>query len=120
MRRLLLFLAFLFLVSSLVFGEEKRTYHKIAIADAATTIHTHAQIEGVVDYVKREADGDYHFRVIDGKGAFVVCEIVPWRAVRTVKKGQRVRVFGITRFDKKHNWPELHPVEDIQLIEAQP
>lgn len=117
MRRLLLAIALGMLAAAMLWGEEKRTYHRVAIADMATTRWTHAQVEGVVAYVKREGDGDVHVRVCDG-GACVVCEVVPYRPMRTMRVGERVRVFGITRFDKAHGWSELHPVEDVQLVAA--
>ena len=109
----------LVLVSVPASGEEKRVYHPVAVADMPTTLHTHVQVEGVVTYVAREADGDVHFRLEDG-GAFIVCEVVPWHPMRRVRIGQRVRVFGLTREDKKHHWFEVHPIEDVRLVAPAP
>lgn len=94
-----------------------RPYHPTAIASIATTHHTHVQISGTVCLVKREADGDLHFRVCDDAGHFVVCEIVPFHPLPMPTKGARVIVRGIRRYDDEspgHHWWEVHPVESWQ------
>ena len=95
---------------------EDRTYHKVSIPELATTKWTHVQVEGLVTVVRRQADGDTHIRMTDPSGAFIMAEVVPWRPVATVRKGQRIRVFGIARYDKGHGWPEVHPVEHLEVL----
>lgn len=99
---------------------EDRTYHKVSIAGLARSRWTHVQVEGLAAYVRRQADGDVHIRIEDGAGAFVVAEVVPWRPVATVRKGDRIRVFGIARWDTGHGWAEVHPVEHLEILIPRP
>jgi hypothetical protein len=98
----------------------KRPYFLTKIADVPTTSHTHVEIIGVVELSKVEADGDRHMRVGDGKGHAVVCEAIPTLLPVTPfpvpQVGDRVRIRGISRFDLKHKWPELHPTEAIEVL----
>ena len=68
-----------------------------------------ACIEGTVTYVKREDDGDWHCTLEDG-GRKVVCEIIPELPMDPPKVGQRIKVWGIPRWDGQHRWGEIHPV----------
>lgn len=74
----------------------------------------HVQITGYVDYKSKEADGDYHIRLIDPATPedFVICEVIP---ALPMPNGipvlhTTVTIWGIARFDSEHGWPELHPV----------
>lgn len=102
-------------VLALPSAAEDRTYHRVTVAQVATTKWTHVQVEGTVDYVATEDDGDLHFRIADG-GATVVCEIVPYHPLPRPHVGDRVRVSGITRYDKAHRWAEIHPVEQLDPL----
>lgn len=95
----------------LVAGE--RHYHDETVDSLHASRHTHVRISGMVTLVKREADGDLHFRVSDPHGHFVVCEVVPYHPLPTPRKGQTVVVEGIHRYDSEagHGWDEVHPVE---------
>lgn len=88
------------------------TYHPVKVADLPTTQWTHVTVCGVVTLVKKEADGDVHFKVEDG-GAFLVAEVIPELPVAIPKKGDRVCVSGISRRDAEHKWWEVHPVRKI-------
>lgn len=84
-------------------------YHQVPLAQLASTRHTHACTVGRVVYVRRQKDGDLHVTLSDG-AAKVVAEFMPSWTGAIPRKGQRIRVCGVTRFDKHHGWPEIHPV----------
>jgi hypothetical protein len=112
------------------FSEKGRPYHKVASIEAlAVTSWTHVVIEAEILAVEREADGDQHWRIIDPgallalampKGPravpWAVAEVVPWRPVATVARGDVVRIYGISRIDKRHGWAEIHPVEHVEIV----
>lgn len=77
-------------------------------------VRPRAELRGKVTYSKVEADGDRHFRLEDGGGAFVVCEIAPELPMEAPKVGDRVIVRGVVRFDGEHKWWELHPVVSVK------
>jgi hypothetical protein len=95
-----------------------RPYHMETVASLGHSMHTHVQVAGYVSMVRREADGDWHIRVSDEKGRFIVAEIIPAMPMAPPKVGQGVVVFGIRREDNErgHGWAEVHPVE--KWIEA--
>jgi hypothetical protein len=70
-----------------------------------------AEITGIVTYVRKEEDGDWHYRVSDGKN-FVVCEEIPELRMPNghPRVGDTVVVRGVVRYDGDHKWWELHPV----------
>lgn len=90
-----------------------RPYHRVPVAKMSTTSRTHVEVCGLVTLRRKQADGDWHIRLTDGK-AFVIAEIIPAIPLTPPKKGTRVCVRGISRFDKGHGWPEVHPVEAIR------
>ncbi len=90
-----------------------RTYWPISVDSLATghVLRIHVQTTGRVTLMRHEADGDIHLKLV-GQRAFVVLEIIPGyplKAIPTV--GQRIRAYGITRWDGEHKWQELHPLE---------
>ena len=78
----------------------------------------HAVIEGVVDKVINEQDGDTHLWVtLDNSKFQLACEIAPQsKDIATPAVGAHVRIYGIFRYDLQHGWPELHPVDYIEAI----
>lgn len=90
------------------------TFHHVPLARMATTSWTHVCTSGPVTYVRKMADGDYHVTLDDGR-AKVVAEIIPAIPLPPPRKGQRVTVCGIARWDKRHGWPEVHPVLSIEV-----
>lgn len=78
----------------------------------------HAVVEGVVEKVINEQDGDTHLWVtLDGSKFQLACEIAPQdRGVALVAPGAHVRVYGIFRYDLQHGWWELHPVDFLEPI----
>lgn len=78
----------------------------------------HAVVEGVVEKVISEADGDHHIWLdLDGgsKSRFA-CEITPQQPITPPKAGDHVRIYGIFRYDFQHGWWELHPVDAIESM----
>jgi hypothetical protein len=100
-----------------------RPYHVETVASLAASKHTHVEVSGTVTLVRKEADGDLHIRISDGK-IFVVAEIIPTlkpsAAFPVPTVGQCVRVRGIHRreWEPGHGggWEEIHPVEALVLI----
>lgn len=88
--------------------------HHVSLAAVATTTWTHVCTAGPVVYVRKQADGDMHITLDDGH-AKVVAEIIPQIPLPAPKKGQRIEVCGISRYDKHHGWPELHPVTSWKI-----
>lgn len=107
------------------------TIAKLARSTCANRIPTHVRVAGVVASVRKEADGDYHVRLCDSAGSpCIVVEIIPslsadriveprTRAARTkaaVRKGDRIEVVGISRWDGGHRWWEIHPATSIKVL----
>lgn len=72
---------------------------------------TKISIKGRVDSVTHEPDGDYHVIVTNAVGLPLVTEFIPEITMLTLPAvGDRIKIWGIVRFDEPHNWWELHPV----------
>jgi hypothetical protein len=107
---------------------EPREYHPAEIAKLNDNIHTHIVLQGWITYKVEEEDGDWHFRVCDSpslkkmdRDHCVVVEVIPAMSSilsEELKKGDKVEVRGIARFDKEanHEWNEIHPAESIKLL----
>ena len=95
-----------------------RTFPAVEIAKIAAGHwpRPRATVTGSVSYVNHEADGDWHVKVEDGDGHFVVCEINPEFPLPHPKAGDRVKVRGIVRRDGEHDWWEVHPVYGIEVL----
>src|SRR5438128_263124 len=106
------------LIGLLLASALTRTFHNETVSSTHTTRHTHVRVTGTVTLVKREADGDIHFRVSDNQGRFIVCEIVPYHQLPAPRLHQTVTVEGIHRYDNEagHGWDEIHPVEQWSLV----
>jgi hypothetical protein len=133
LKSLTLFLLLLF--PSLVLG---RTYHKYTIEQITAENPsdwkhplTHIEVSGVVLYVVKEDDNDLHVRIctddsvvgMDAKRC-IVAEIIPTlipKGFFKPKKGQRIVVRGIYRYDGEnpgHHWHEVHPVEEMRIADG--
>ncbi len=69
-----------------------------------------AVIGTVTTKVHNEGDGDWHVNVTDAKGHTQVLEFVPEVPLKLPDVGQRIKVWGIVRYDIGHRWWEIHPV----------
>lgn len=93
-----------------------RPYHRVTLAQMATTRWTHVETCGPVVYRRQMADGDWHLTLSDGV-ARVVVEIIPALPLPAPKRGDTIRVRGISRRDSGHaDWPEVHPAEEITVV----
>ncbi len=74
---------------------------------------TKISVEGVVDKVAPQPDGDTHIIMRPEyipAGLYLVAEAIPEIPLSLPKEGDRIQLWGIVRFDTLHNWWELHPV----------
>ncbi len=89
-------------------------YHNVGIEDFIVngSTKTKVSVEGIVDKIFHEPDGDYHVivRPQNVPGLYLVTEFIPEINLPLPKEGDRVSIWGIVRFDELHNWWELHPV----------
>lgn len=77
----------------------------------------HAYVEGVVEKVIHEQDGDTHLWVtLDGSKFQFACEITPQNPLPAPTVGDHCGFYGIFRYDLQHGWPELHPVDKIDKL----
>lgn len=93
----------------------QRLYHKVTLEGVAQLTEGHAEVCGLVTYVKKQSDGDWHITLDNGKTK-VVLEIIPKLPLKVPNKNDKVRAQGIVRFDKHHKWYEIHPVESIEVV----
>lgn len=94
--------------------DEDLLYHDVGLLDfiANGSTKTKVAVEGIVDKVTHEPDGDYHIIIRPPYLPFpvLVTEAIPEITMPLPKEGDRIKIWGITRFDEPHNWWELHPV----------
>lgn len=97
-------------------------FHTVSIADIEQNEKPHVMTEGYVSEVRvDDQDGDLRFKLVDelGRpGPFVVCEIIDPIKLNAPQVGSRVRVYGVSRYDGQadHNWYEVHPVLNIEVV----
>jgi hypothetical protein len=96
-------------------GTDEDGYHRIALKDVATTRWTHVCVLSRLTYHRKQADHDVHLKLEDG-GAFIIGEIVEQIPLPVPRTGTRIEVCGITRYDRLHNWAEIHPVLRIRVL----
>lgn len=94
-----------------------RTYHVVPLERVAASQWTHIETCAPVVYVRHQADGDWHVTIARG-AVKVVVEIIPALPLPVPKKGQTIRVRGISRQDKDHLWAEIHPLESWEPVAA--
>jgi hypothetical protein len=103
-----------FLVQTGEIADEDVLYHDVDLADFIVngSDKTKVAVEGIVDKVTDEPDGDNHIvlRAPNVPLLFLVTETIPEIKLPLPKVGDRIKIWGITRFDILHNWWELHPV----------
>lgn len=89
-------------------------YHDVGLTDfiANGSKKTKVAVEGIVDKIIHEPDGDYHIIIRPQylPSPVLVTEAIPEITLPLPEEGDHVKIWGITRFDEPHNWWELHPV----------
>ncbi len=97
-------------------------FHSVNIADIEQNRKPHVMAEGYVSEVRvNDEDGDLSFKLVDDlgrPGPFIVCEIIDPIRLAAPSVGSRVRVYGVSRYDGEadHNWYEVHPVLNIEVV----
>jgi len=97
-------------------------FHPVHIRDIESNTKPHVVAEGYVSEVRvNDEDGDLSFRLVDNLGEqerFIVCEIIDPIRLKPPAVGSRVRVYGVSRYDGEHdhNWYEVHPVLNIEVV----
>jgi uncharacterized protein involved in tellurium resistance len=103
-----------------MFAANQDGYHKVDIRTFAGggSIWTHVKVSGTVVAVHHEKDGDVHIKVCERSGEKSWCfiaEIMPeFGQIKAPKRGQDVTLYGVSRYDRKHKWWEIHPVRKIE------
>ena len=122
------FLMSMIALASSIFGSEPKapkpvTIQRLATAVCGSRIATHGTVTGDVASVRHEADGDYHLKLCAATGRPCVVVEPKERAAKArvaVRKGDRVEVTGITRWDSEHRWWEVHPATRIVVLGRAP
>lgn len=97
-------------------------FRTVNIADMELNRQPHVVAEGFVAEVGvNDEDGDLRFKLVDElgqPGPFIVCEIIDPIHLAPPSVGSRVRVYGVSRYDAQvdHNWYEVHPVLNIEVV----
>jgi anti-sigma factor RsiW len=101
-------------------GAEEFT--RVPIDLVSSTTEPHIVTEGYVSEVRVESDeGDKVFKLVENlhnPNPFVICEVIDPLNLPMPSVGSFVRVYGVSRYDNKsnHEWHELHPVLDIEIL----
>lgn len=92
----------------------QRRYWKVSVDSLAAGLvkHTHVEVTGRVQLIRKEADGDTHLKITGVKG-FIVAECIPALPCSGYTLYKVVTVRGISRYDGEHKWWEVHPVEEL-------
>jgi len=109
-------------------GPDKTTAFKFSefallrIPELQSNTRPHIAIEGYVRdvHIDRE-EGTLHFTLAEipqGSGAFVICEIMSPSGMMLPRDGNRVRVYGVARYDSQpgREWYEVNPVLNISVL----
>lgn len=97
-------------------------FHPVSIDDIERNTKPHVVAEGYVSELRvNDEDGDLSFKLVDHLGEqerFIVCEIIDPIRLKPPTVGSRVRVYGVSRYDGEHdhNWYEVHPVLNIEVV----
>lgn len=90
-------------------------YYDIELADFIVngSTKTKVAVEGIVDKIAKQPDGDYHIIMRPQyvpTGLYLVTEAIPEINLVLPQEGDHIKIWGIVRFDILHNWWEIHPV----------
>lgn len=90
-------------------------YYDIGLADFIMngSTKTKVAVEGIVDRIAKQPDGDYHIIIRPQyvpAGLYLVTEAIPEIKLPLPEEGDYIKIWGIVRFDVLHNWWELHPI----------
>jgi len=97
-------------------------FSPVSIKRIPSSTEPHIVTEGYVSEVRiDQEDGDRVFKLVDDlhrPGPFVICELIHPLDLPAPPVGSRVRVYGVSRYDNKtdHEWHEVHPVLNIEIL----
>ena len=109
--------------SDKIAGLEADRYREVTIREMPENTEPHVVTEGYISEVRvDDPEGDLVFKLVEtleGPSPFVICEIIPPFQLDAPQVGNKVRVYGVSRFDPKenHQWYEVHPVMGIEKVE---
>jgi hypothetical protein len=97
------------------------SFRLVAIDEMHTNTEPHIVTQGYVSEIKIDPDGDTTFKLVEKIGTsepFIICEIIDPIKLPSPKIGSKVKVYGVSRYDEKvnHQWYEVHPVLNIELV----
>ena len=97
--------------------DSARRYWPVTVDELARgrVRHTHVVVTGRVRRVHRERDGDLHVK-LTGQRLYIVLECIPRLPCDPPTVGERIRAWGIARYDFEHQWWELHPLERWERV----
>jgi hypothetical protein len=107
---------------SRLYALEAIDFHRVSIANIEHNTEPHVVAEGYVSEVRIDHDdGDLVFKLVEDvqqAQPFIICEILNPEKLAPPPVGSRVRVYGVSRYDNQqnHNWYEVHPVLNIELV----
>ncbi len=110
-----------FFVRQGVKEDDDLLYHDVGLVDfiANGSTKTKVAVEGIVDKVTHEPDGDYHIII---RPQYLPLPVLVTETIPEIKdsplpkEGDHIKIWGITRFDEPHNWWELHPVIGWEIV----
>jgi hypothetical protein len=97
-------------------------FHHLSIPELKSNTKPRIATEGYVrDVYADKEEGTLHFKLVEnpqGSEPFVVCEIINSIEMTVPRKGSRVRVYGVARFDGQTDrmWYEVNPVLNIAVL----
>jgi hypothetical protein len=98
-------------------------YHPLKVSEVAANTRPRIAVEGFVRDVSLDAEEKIlRFKLVESRGAaapFVVCEILDPAGVVVPREGDRVRVFGVARYDAQpgREWHEINPVLRLTVVQ---
>lgn len=100
-----------FVLSHRLISSEESGYPLVNVQKLNWGLYTgpRAAVIGIVEEVLKSNDGDLHINIKNNSGT-VVTEIIPEYPLPAPFVGEKIRIWGITRYDIAHRWWELHPV----------
>ncbi|GEM_PF-2384434 len=100
------------LMTAVGLGKSNDPYPLISVGKLESNIYREprAAIIGIAETIVKASDGDYHVNIRDDQGRALVTEIAPDHPLPLPKIGQKIRIWGVTRYDLDHRWWEIHPV----------
>lgn len=99
--------------------DESELYPLTSITRLQSNLFTgpRAAVEGIVTERIKATDNDWHINIKDFDSERVlVAEIAPDHPLSVPLKGEKIKIWGITRYDLDHRWWELHPVMGWEKI----